>query len=381
MTNFGGAAAAFSTSLICALLIVLTQRWHGSFSMDRVLVGAQKFHKIPVPRVGGAALLAGLFTAAAVMLSQAWSPEEFEHARATGMLALAALPVFIAGLAEDLTKRVSVTTRLLAAFASPLLASWTMGAVLVRVDLWGLDGLLQWTPLALCFTAFAVAGVSNAFNIIDGFNGLAGLVGALILAALAWVAHQADDAFLVQLSLAGIGAIAGFLVLNFPTGRLFLGDGGAYLLGFWIAEVAILLVARDAQVGSWQLLAICAYPVIEVVYSVYRKAIVRKRNPGMPDRLHFHMLVHRRFISRVIPAGLPAWVRNAATTAALLACAAPFIAIAALYGASAPAALAIIVLQGFAYLALYARLVRGHWCLNPAVGLGLRSEHKSRSNA
>ncbi len=375
-----GLAAAGSTSLLCSLLILMTQRWHASYSLDRELIGAQKFHTTPVPRVGGVALLAGLICAAAVTLSHAWSTSDFSNASTMGLLILSAIPAFLAGLGEDLTKRVSVTTRLIVTFASPLIASWTVGATLNRIDIWGIDWLLQFMPLALVVTAVAVAGISNAWNIIDGFNGLAGFTGLIVLAALAWAAHGVGDQFLVEMALVGMGAVAGFLLLNYPTGRLFLGDGGAYLLGFWIAELAVLMVLRNPEVSAWQMLAICAYPVIEVVYSIYRKKIVRGRSPGMPDRLHFHMLVHRRLICCVMPkrAGAP-WLRNAVTTLALLLFITPFAVAAALWGGSPGGALTVIMVQVLVYLALYARLVRGHWHLNPAVGLGLRSEHHQGS--
>ena len=383
MTTAATAAAiAASASLCCSVLILATQRWHGSLSMDKELSGPQKFHRIPVPRVGGVALLVGLLAACAVAFSRAWNEQAYIDAAVMSMLVIAALPAFLSGLFEDLTKRVGVTTRLLATFASPLLAAWMLGAVLPRVDVPGLDLLMQALPLALVVTALAVAGVTNAINIIDGFNGLAGFTGVIILGALAWVAWGQGDILLTGLALTGMGAVSGFLLLNYPSGKLFLGDCGAYLLGFWIAEVAVLLVVRNPQVTPWQLLAICAYPVIEVLYSIYRKKLVRHMSPGVPDRLHFHMLVHRRLICCVIPAShFQSWFRNASTTFAILLFIAPFSVAAALVGHSIAAALGLILAQLFVYLALYARLVRGHWCLNPAVGLGLRSEHRPRSNA
>src|SRR5690606_898832 len=161
---------------------------------------------------------------------------------------------------------------------------------------------------------------------------------------------------------------------------LFMGDSGAYLLGFWIAEIAVLLIVRNPDVNAWQVLAICAYPVIEVLYSIYRKKIIRKMSPGVPDRLHFHMLVYRRLACRLLPgrASQP-WLRNALTTLLLMLFVAPFALAAAHWGDTIPGAVAILLAQLFCYLALYARLVRGHWCLNPAVGLGFRPEHRSRS--
>ncbi len=135
-------------------------------------------------------------------------------------------------MAEDITKKVGVLTRLLLTLLAAALGAWLLGAVLDRVDVPGLDTLLRWSPLAIAFTVFVVSGVANAINIIDGYNGLAGGYAVLVLAALAWVAAQVGDPFLMTAALAMIGALLGFLVWNYPRGKIFLGDGGAYLLGF-----------------------------------------------------------------------------------------------------------------------------------------------------
>src|SRR5258708_21336903 len=88
---------------------------------------------------------------------------------------------------------------------------------------------------------FAVGGVANSINIIDGYNGLAAGHAVIVLAAMAWVSALVGDDFLFISTLAMIGALLGFLAWNYPEGKIFLGDGGAYLLGFWLAENSVLL--------------------------------------------------------------------------------------------------------------------------------------------
>lgn len=367
---------ASSTSFFSSMMIVGTERWHGSHSLDHDMSAAQKFHTRPVPRVGGISFFIGMLAASAYFFLSEETDTTLVHVK----LLFAVLPAFLVGFVEDLTKKVSVTTRLLATFASPLIASWLLGAILPRMDVWVIDVLLKVTPIALVVTAFAGAGIANSINIIDGFNGLAALTAIMILCCMGVLAWQANDVFILQLAMTGAGVALGFLVFNFPTGRIFMGDSGAYFLGFWIAEVAVLLVVRHPSLTAWQLLAICAYPVIEVIYSIYRKKFIRKMSPGLPDRLHFHMLVYRRLVSRIIPSSeMRPWLRNAMTTATLMAINAPFAFLAAYYGDTKRAAIACIVAQVFLYMAIYARLVRGHWCLNPIVGLGLLPEHKTKS--
>jgi UDP-N-acetylmuramyl pentapeptide phosphotransferase/UDP-N-acetylglucosamine-1-phosphate transferase len=353
---------AMAISCAVSMLIVYSQRWHGKHSMDHDLSGVQKFHTTAVPRVGGFALFAGFYFTTVICISL--YPRLFAGAGGMGALKLlaASLPVFAAGITEDLTKRVSVKVRLAAAIISALIASMVMGATVDELDIWGVDALLKITPIAIIVTAIVVAGGVNAINIIDGFNGLAGSVVVIMSAALGFLAWQAGDVFVTSLALLGIGVTLGFLLVNFPSGRLFLGDGGAYLLGFWVAEIAVLLLVRNASVNAWQVLAVCAYPVIEVLYSMYRKKMIRNMSPGEPDGVHLHMLVYRRFVPRFVAySAQKSWIRNAAVTCVIAPCITLLAIISVVAGGTIAGAAAIVVVQVWLYLTVYSRLVRGRW--------------------
>jgi UDP-N-acetylmuramyl pentapeptide phosphotransferase/UDP-N-acetylglucosamine-1-phosphate transferase len=75
-----------------------------------------------------------------------------------------------------------------------------------------------------------------------------------------------------------------------------LGDGGAYFLGFMLAELGILLIARNTEVSPLFPLALCAYPGVETVFSMYRRKWVRNHPVNHPDALHLHTLVYRRLV-------------------------------------------------------------------------------------
>jgi UDP-N-acetylmuramyl pentapeptide phosphotransferase/UDP-N-acetylglucosamine-1-phosphate transferase len=295
---------------VCALL-VLTQRWHGRLSLDHDLDGAQKFHEVPVPRVGGLGILAGL---AAGAVAYAYLHPGAD-ARSIALLMACGAPAFIAGLIEDMTKRVSVMLRLLATFASAALAVWLLDAQLTRLDTIGLDELIAYGPVAFLFTCFAVGGVANAVNIIDGFNGLASGSVALMLSGLGALAWLSNDMLVMQLCLVGAGAMLGFMLMNYPFGKIFLGDGGAYLAGFWLGECAVLLLSRNPEVSTWAVLLVCIYPVFETVFSIWRKDVYRKTGMGKPDKVHFHMLVFRRMVGQWLGRRSPAWVRHGLTSA------------------------------------------------------------------
>jgi UDP-N-acetylmuramyl pentapeptide phosphotransferase/UDP-N-acetylglucosamine-1-phosphate transferase len=360
----------FSILLLTALFggvisvgIVLSQRWHGKHTLDHDLNGVQKVHQTAVPRIGGLAILGaiiGALYAVPLFAREAFPDSHVEFAK---LLLVAAVPVFLAGIIEDLTKKVSVRMRLTASILSALAASWLVGAVLDDLNIWGVDTLLAWTPLALLITAITVAGGINAINIVDGFNGLSGGIVVVMLSALGVVGWLNGDVLVAELSILGIGASLGFLLVNYPKGKLFLGDGGAYFLGFWVAEIAVLLLVRNPGVSAWQVLSICAYPVIEVLYSIYRRKIVRKVSPGSPDALHMHTLVYRRVVSRSLSNAHRPWQRNAAVVRVIV----PWVLVAACVtvtqGASTMASILIVLAQSVAYVAVYARLVRGKWRL------------------
>jgi UDP-N-acetylmuramyl pentapeptide phosphotransferase/UDP-N-acetylglucosamine-1-phosphate transferase len=283
--------SALLVSFVVTLLIVRTAKSH-SGSHDHDVSGPQKFHVRPVPRIGGVGIVVGiLFGVVALVASSIW----FEHKVAMLVLACA-MPVFLVGLVEDFTKAVSPRRRLLAAALSAALAAMLLDAVIDHTDLPGVDFLVSFRTGAVLLAIFVVAGFSNAINIIDGFNGLASMCVAIMLIAVAYVAFQVGDRTVALLALAGVGAVFGFFVLNFPAGLVFLGDGGAYFLGFYLGELAILLVHRNPEVSPMFALLLGIYPVFETLFSIYRRRVLRGRPVGMPDAAHLHSLIYRRFL-------------------------------------------------------------------------------------
>ena len=285
----------WGASLGLSVLVVLTTRWHGFLSLDES-AGVQKVHAHPTPRVGGLPMVLGLVVAL-------WAgPDELRDK--TWPWLLAAIPAFAFGLAEDLTKRVGVTQRLLATMASGVLAWALTGYAVTVANVWGLDWLLQFTVVSVLFTAFAVGGMANAINIIDGLNGLASSMVLWALLGMATLAATLGDTVLASTCLLLAACVLGFFVVNWPFGKLFLGDGGSYFLGFALSWACVLLVERHDSVTAFAALLICIPPVAEVFYSVYRRKM-RHQNPGHPDRLHFHSLVKRRIMQRLMPHSSP----------------------------------------------------------------------------
>lgn len=285
-----------ATALFCAWLvgwlIIRYEHLHAHYSHDHIDSGPQKYHTQPTPRIGGLTVMAGLLGAGGVMLFADAISVEGQF----GLLLLASVPAFLGGLVEDVTKKVGVLERLLLTMLSGAVAAWILGAVLNRLDLPGIDQVLTWMPMAVIFTAFAVGGIANAINIIDGYNGLAGGFAVIVLAALAFVSHSTGDALIFNAALALSGGILGFLFWNWPGGKIFFGDGGAYQVGFLIAELSVLLVLRNPEVSPWFPLLLLIYPIFETIYSIYRRKLQNNFSPGQPDNQHLHQLIHDKLI-------------------------------------------------------------------------------------
>ena len=280
---------AFSISWFICYLILRYEDAHAHFSQDLADSGVQKFHALPTPRIGGVALFTSLLGCLAIELIL--HSANFSSSLGLTYFILACIPVFFGGIIEDVTKNVGVAQRLLFSIVSALLAIWLLGGLIDRTDISALDNLLTWAPVALAVTVLGIAGVCNAMNIIDGYNGLSSGYASIALATMACIAFQVNDHLVLTLSLGLMGGLLGFLCWNWPHGKIFMGDGGAYLVGFSLAELAILLLYRNPAVSPWFTTIILAYPITETLFSMFRRKFLSNTKTGQPDAAHFHQLV------------------------------------------------------------------------------------------
>jgi UDP-N-acetylmuramyl pentapeptide phosphotransferase/UDP-N-acetylglucosamine-1-phosphate transferase len=273
-----------------------------------------------------------------------------------GNLLIASLPAFLSGTLEDLTKKVGPLVRLWASMASGVLVWWLTGYSLTEVNVWGVDALLTWLPISVMFTAFAVAGVANAMNVIDGLNGLAGGVMLIAMIAFALMAYAVGDNTLVKVCLlVGVTVIA-FLVFNFPFGKLFLGDGGAYLLGFMGAALAVILAMRNPVISVWAPLLVFSYPILEVLFSILRRRS-RAHHPYHPDRLHLHSLIQARLFKN-LTRNWPKRLQNAFGSILPWCLMSLGAALGVLFAHSTPILMVCFVLMAVVYWLGYAYLIR-----------------------
>ena len=252
--------------------------------------GVQKFHVNPTSRLGGVAIFLGYAISGLAMSAFA------EYQYYSFWFLLAAIPVWLAGLAEDITRRVGPTFRLVMAILSAAWLFGTLGVSVNRTDVWPIDLLLSMPGAPLCVTLLVAAGFTHSMNIVDGFHGLACGLAIITLSGFALMAYEAGDTLLLQMCLTSLTVVCGFFVFNWPKGAIFLGDGGAYLIGFWVVELGILLAMRNPQISPMAPVVAGLLPLIETLFSMYRRNIVRNHPVNQPDALHLHTLVYRRIL-------------------------------------------------------------------------------------
>ncbi len=343
--------AVFFFSLFVCLLIIKYQGKSEKYLCDTDLDSVQKFHTKPVPRIGGLGIFCG-FCLTITLAAFWWQAYHIFY------LLIATLPAFIAGFAEDLTKKIRPLPRLIATFLAAILGFWLLKAGLVRLGISSIDSALRYYWfLSLILTVFAVGGVSHAINIIDGYNGLASMVTMMIFIALAYISSKVGDHLLSSVALGMVAAVAGFFLLNYPRGLIFLGDGGAYLLGFLVAELSVLLVTLHPSVSPWFPLLLLIYPVIETLFSIYRRKVIKKTAVSMPDALHLHTLIYRRVVTWAIDED-QFFDRNSLTSPYLWLLSSLSVIPACIFWNNTPALIILIVLFVFTYLLLYTWLIK-----------------------
>ena len=180
------------------------------------------------------------------------------------------------------------------------------------------------------------------------------------LLAILYVAIQVDDSLIMTLSLLSIGAIAGFFIWNYPRGLIFLGDGGAYLIGFLIACTSVLLVIRHTVVSPWFALMVNAYPIFETLLTMWRRSIYQGKSMGLPDGMHFHSLIYRRVMrwAHHSEGQTHTYLRNAKTSPYLWALSSIGVIPAVLWWNSTGALILAVLLFILLYVYLYLKIVR-----------------------
>jgi len=183
----------------------------------------------------------------------------------------------------------------------------------------------------------------------------------LCLAGLSFLSFLSGDAEMAKICFIVGGATFGFLLINYPSGKIFLGDGGAYLLGFLLGWLAVMVAMRNPGISPWAPLLVCGYPIFEVLFSMARRR-ARTLKLGHPDRLHLHSLVWSR-VARKYFSRRSAVVQNAVVMPVILIYAALPVLLGLNFRKNTTALMLSFLFCGLVYALVYARLVHFKWTI------------------
>ncbi len=258
--------------------------------------GGRKLHKNLTPSMGGAAIFFAFFIVSLLFIDlMAFHKLKFLFA--------SIFILFFMGLRDDMVPMKSMHKMIIQLFTASLLVG--MSGIKVT-SLYSLNSffLIESFPewLAFFMSVIIIVGVTNAYNLIDGIDGLAGTLAALLLVFLSvWFGVNLywDYCFLCA---AMVGAILGFLYYNWSPAKIFMGDTGSLIIGFFCISMIFLFLNSNEMLLPNNISKIDKSVVFFLVIFLYpffdftRIFVVRLRNrksPFLPDKKHIHLLLKR----------------------------------------------------------------------------------------
>jgi UDP-GlcNAc:undecaprenyl-phosphate GlcNAc-1-phosphate transferase len=259
--------------------------------------GGRKIHKQPMVRLGGVAIFVGTLVALLVVwwlggFGIQTPQKEYE----IWGVAIGGIAFFLIGLADDLLTLPAITRLIAQLLVAGLV--WQSGVQIKFLTMPFMDLVQLHDWISLPITVFWLVGMANAINMIDGLDGLAaGVSGiaAFVMLIVTLFMHQ-PAAALIAAALAG-GALA-FLRYNFNPAQIFMGDGGAYFMGFTLAGVGIIgLVKSVTTVAVLLPYLILAVPILDI-FTVVVARLRRGKSPFAADKRHLHHRLLRAGLSQ-----------------------------------------------------------------------------------
>ncbi|MBL7153591.1 MAG: undecaprenyl/decaprenyl-phosphate alpha-N-acetylglucosaminyl 1-phosphate transferase [Phycisphaerae bacterium] len=271
---------------------------------------ADRYHRTVIPLGGGIAIFATLIIfilagAAAMRLLLipgrfAWVAERANIVPAdfTGKLPqlavtlIAVAALFTLGLWDDI-KHLSPFSKLAVQFAVALMAA---GFAKVRVEFF-----IENTLITSILSASWIVLMINAFNFLDNMDGLCAGIAVIASSILFTAAAISGQIFVGGLALVFVGVLCGFLVFNFPPAKIFMGDAGSMVVGFFVAMLTLRTTYyHQAQSGQWypvlMPLIVMAVPLYDFV-SVTLLRIRQGKSPFVGDTQHFSHRLRKRGLS------------------------------------------------------------------------------------
>jgi UDP-N-acetylmuramyl pentapeptide phosphotransferase/UDP-N-acetylglucosamine-1-phosphate transferase len=276
---------ALITFFIFLIINKYSHKIKNGILFDQDFLKPQAFHQYPVSRGGG---MAGVisFNIFLVFYYLIYSKILFEYFFICNLM-------FLIGFLDDLKFKISPSRRLILMIIFLFLFIRFVPIEILNVDIPFLTTLLNNNTFSSLFVLLCFLFVINGANLIDGFNGLLAINLIIINSILAYI-NLADG--INEFSVLIIGQIIilfSFLLFNFPSAKIFLGDSGSYFLGSLVALNVIITNNLNPDYSSFFFCTLLFYLFFEVFFSFFRK-IAQKKSPIYPDDKHLHMLVFKK---------------------------------------------------------------------------------------
>ena len=255
----------------------------------------QKIHDGNTPRLGGLIFYIILFLIVYTV--------NFQGADLLQQIVLALIPTVVVTVIEDLFNNIQPKARLYSIFMSSALLLFITNTSNPVINIPIVMEFFQDYPLVLSFLLIVcLTGLANGFNLIDGTNGLLYFTFLSILISMLMIASAIDSQSFININILLICLTSISILFNYPMGKIFAGDLGAYCLGLLVGFTTIALFSENPSLITWYTLLILFYPVFELVFTVLRR--LKAGKPMMQaDTLHLHQIIHRilsqRFSSQV----------------------------------------------------------------------------------
>ena len=290
---------AFVLSAVVVLLLTPVVKQAGLSSGRVDMPGGRKVHSAPMVRLGGVSIFFGVVIALTTVwsfggfLDGAGSPLDPVKEYEIWGVTLGGLAFFLIGLMDDLFGLSAISRLIMQSIVAAL--AWKVGVDITFVSVPGIDLIWPGTDivqladwLSLPVTVVWLVGMANAINWIDGLDGLAAGVSGIAALVMMVVALFMDQPAAALVAAALAGGCLGFLRYNFNPAQIFMGDGGAYFMGFTLAGVGVIGLVKSVTTAAVLLpYLILAVPILDMS-AVILARISRGMSPFVADKRHLH---------------------------------------------------------------------------------------------
>ena len=278
-------SVAFETCCLFMIFAMITIFWKKIFLFFslKTYQSKQRLHQYEVPRIAG--LIIYIFLTIMALFSI--------ESHYLNVILISALPIVLIGSKEDLFHNTSPKLRLIMMTISAGLFIFMLPTNLPEIDFPVINQIISIGFMKELFFMFCILVIINGNNFIDGVNGNLAFTNIIQLISLALLASMLGDIVIAQLSFVLLIPLILFVLFNFPFGKIFCGDAGAYFYGFAISASAIYLFGTYDDLFSWNAILILIYPSIELLFSFIRKKFFEKKSAFTADAKHLHSLIFR----------------------------------------------------------------------------------------